>query len=80
MRHLARPLAASLFFAALLTTAGHAQPFPESERQKADEARKKAEQKGNEDAYEAAQKRTKDIKKPFDPWGNLRASPDGGNK
>jgi hypothetical protein len=47
MNHLARSFAAALLIAALLTPASHAQPFPESERQKAEEARKKAEEKND---------------------------------
>jgi integrase len=50
MRHLARSFVASLVIAALPTPASHAQAFPESERQKAAEARKKAEEKTTDDA------------------------------
>ena len=80
MRYLARSFAASLLTAALLIPVAHAQPFPESDRQKAQDARKKADEKANDEAYQAAQKRTKDVKKPFDPWGSLRTSPADGNK
>jgi hypothetical protein len=51
MRHLARSFAASLLIAALLTRVSHAQPFPESERRKAEEARKKADEKATDEAY-----------------------------
>ena len=80
MRHLARSFAASLLIAALLTPASHAQPFPEFERQKAEEARKKAEEKATDEAYKATMKHTHDVKKTPDPWGNLRAPPAGSNK
>jgi multidrug efflux pump subunit AcrB len=80
MRHLARSFAASLVIAALLTPASHAQPFPESERQKAEEGRKKAEEKTTNDAYKTTLKRTQDVKKTVDPWGNLRTPPAGSNK
>jgi len=80
MHHLARSFAASLLIAALLTPASHAQPFPESERQKAEEARKKAEEKTTDEAYKATLKHTQVVKKTLDPWGNLRAPPAGSNK
>jgi ribosomal protein L9 len=63
MRHLAESFAASLLIAALLTPASHAQPLPESERQKAEEARKKAEEKATDEAYKATMKHTHDVKK-----------------
>jgi len=77
MCHLARSFAASLIIAALLTPASHAQPFPESERQKAEEANKKAEQKATDEAYKATLKRTQNVKKTVDPWGNFRTPPAG---
>jgi hypothetical protein len=80
MSHPVRSLAASLLIAALLTSASHAQPFPESERQKAEEARKKADEKATDEAYKAMQKRAQDVKKTVDPWGNLRSTPPGSNK
>ena len=80
MRHLARSFAASLLIAALLTRVSHAQPFPESERQKAEEARKKVDEKATDEAYKAAVKHRQDVKKTADPWGNLRSPSAGGNK
>jgi multidrug efflux pump subunit AcrB len=80
MPHVVRSLAASLLVAVLLTPASHAQPFPESDRQKAEEARKKAEEKATDEAYKATLKHTQDVKKSVDPWGNLRTTPAGGNK
>jgi len=76
--HLARSLAASLVIAALLTPAAHAQPFPESERQKAKEEQKKADEKATDEAYKDTMKRSQGAGKTVDPWGNLRApSPRG---
>jgi ribosomal protein L9 len=80
MRHLARSFAAALLIAALLTPASDAQPFPESERQKAEEARKKADEKATDEAYKATLKHKQDVKKTVDPWGNLRTPSPGGNK
>jgi hypothetical protein len=77
---LARSFVASLVITALLTPASLAQAFPESERQKAAEVRKKAEEKTTDDAYKATLKPTQDVKKPVDPWGNLRTQPAGSNK
>jgi hypothetical protein len=79
MRHLARSFAALLVFAVLLTPAAHAQPFPESGRQKAEEANKKEQEKATDEAYKATLKHTRGVKKPLDPWANLRTSPDGSN-
>jgi hypothetical protein len=75
MRHLAKLFAASLLIAALPTPASHGQEFPESERQKAEEARKKAEVKATDEAYKGTLKRTQDVKKTVDPWGNVRTPP-----
>lgn len=80
MRHLARSFAASLLIAALLTPASHGQPFPESERQKAEDARKNAEEKATDEAYKATLKHTQAVKKTVDPWGNLRTPDAGSNK
>jgi hypothetical protein len=84
-RHLAAMVAASFAIATLpqawLTPPARAQEnFPESDRQKAGEARKKGEHKATDEAYEAMIKRTKDINKTADPWGNLRTPAPAGNK
>lgn len=79
MRHLARLFAAALLFAVSLTQAAHAQPFPESARQKAEEATKKEQEKATDEAYKATLKHTRDVKKTLDPWANLRTSPAGSN-
>ncbi len=50
----------------------YAQPFPESERQKAEEARKKADEQATEEAYKSQMKRTPNTNKKVDPWGGLR--------
>jgi hypothetical protein len=65
--------AASMAIFVLLPSAGHAQPFPESSRQKTQEEQKKASDKATEEAYKAYMKRTPDSDKKVDPWGNLRA-------
>jgi len=85
MRHLAKSFStslavAALLTAALLTEASHAQPFPESDRQKAAEARKKDYEKATDEAYKATIKRTQDVNKTADPWGNLRTPATGGGK
>lgn len=80
MRHLARSFIASLLITVLLIPALHAQPFPESERQKAGEERKKAEEKATDEAYKDTLRRSQDVKKTVDPWGNLRLPPAGSNK
>jgi hypothetical protein len=78
MRHLAKSLAGSLVIVALLAPASRGQEFPKSERQKAEEARKEADIKATDEAYKATLKRTRDVKKTVDPWGNLR-TPHAGN-
>jgi len=65
---------------ALLTQASYAQEvFPMSDRQKADIAKHKLDEKSTDEAYKATIKRTPDAKKA-DPWANLRAAPANGNK
>jgi hypothetical protein len=58
---------------ALLTQPSYAQPFPESSRQKAQEERKKGDEKANEEAYKAMMKRLPNSDKKVDPWGGVRA-------
>jgi hypothetical protein len=70
-----RALAVPLVLLALLTQASYAQSLPESPRQKAQEERKKADEKANDEAYKAMIKRTPDSDKKVDPWGRLRAAP-----
>jgi ribosomal protein L9 len=76
---IARAFAASLLMAALPAPAVHAQDLPESDRQKAEEARKKAEVKANDEAYKETLKRT-GVSKTFDPWGNVRTTTPSGTK
>jgi hypothetical protein len=52
---------------------GDAQPFPESERQKAEEARKKTDEKATDEAYKSLMKHLPATNKKVDPWGGLRA-------
>ena len=79
MRHLAKSVAGSLIIVALLTPTSHGQEFPKSERQKAEEERKKADMKATDEAYKNTLKRTQDVKKTVDPWGNLRTPRPGSN-
>ena len=60
---------------ALLSQQSYAQALPRSARQKAEEERKKEEQKANDEAYKAMIKRTPSSDKKVDPWGSLRAAP-----
>ena len=47
-----------------------------SSRQKAEEERKKADEKANDEAYKALMKRTPNgNNKKIDPWGGLRTGP-----
>jgi hypothetical protein len=76
-----RTFAAALLFCSLAAPIAHAQELPMSERQKADIARQKAYEKATDEAYQAAIKRSRDVKqKAVDPWANMRApSTSGGN-
>jgi hypothetical protein len=80
MSYLARKLAAAAIISALLTQAGYGQAPPPSDSQKAEMAKKKAEQKANEEAYRATIKRMPDSNQKVDPWGDLRAPAANGNK
>ena len=68
-----RKFAVSVVLSALLTQPSYAQSLPKSSRQKAEEARKKADQQATDEAYKALTKRTPDANKKVDPWGGLRA-------
>jgi hypothetical protein len=68
-----RKFAASVVLLALLTQPSYAQTFPESDRQKAQEERKKADEKATDEAYKALMKHLPDSNKKVDPWGGLRA-------
>jgi hypothetical protein len=57
---------------AFLTQPSYAQALPESPRQKAQEERKKGEEKANDEAYISARQT---LTKKVDPWGGLRAAP-----
>ena len=81
MSFLLRTFAAPLVISALLTQACYAQEvFPMSERQKAEIARHKQDEKATDEAYKATLKRTQDAKPKADPWGNLRAPQASGGK
>jgi hypothetical protein len=68
-----RTLILSVVLSALVTQPSYAQPFPESDRQKAQEERKKADEKANDEAYKATMKRLPNGDKKVDPWGGVRA-------
>ena len=80
MRQLAKSFAVALLTAASPIPVLHAQPFPESERQKAEEAREKAEKKATDEAYKFTLKHTQAVHKTVDPWGGLRTPSVGGSK
>jgi hypothetical protein len=75
MYDLVRKFAVWVAVAALLIQASYAQPFPESERQKAEEARKKAAEKDTDEDYKSLMKHMPGTDKKVDPWGGLRAPP-----
>jgi hypothetical protein len=80
MSHQMKKITAALVISALLMPAAYAQNLPESDHQKAEEAKKKAEQKANEEAYKSAVKRMPDANQKADPWGDLRTPSANGNK
>jgi hypothetical protein len=80
MNSLVRKLTAAAMIAAMLTQACYAQTPPPSDSQKAALAKKKAEQKPNDEAYRATIKRMPDSNQKADPWGGLRAPATNGNK
>jgi hypothetical protein len=65
---LTRKFAVSVVLSALLTQPSYAQPFPESERQKAEEARKKTDEKATDEAYKSLMKHLPATNKKVDPW------------
>ena len=82
MYDLAKKFAVFAVVSALLTQVAYAQglpgmqELPKSDRQKAAEELKKAQEKAADEVYEAMAKRAKPPKtldKKFDPWGGLRA-------
>jgi hypothetical protein len=77
-----RTFAAAVMGCCLAALPARAQELPMSDRQKAEIAQHKAFEKATDQAYEAAMKRTHDIKPkaPADPWASVRApSTSGGN-
>lgn len=69
--------AAAIAISALLTQASYAQQHsgapPPSDSQKAEESKRRAEEKANDEAYRDAMKRTPAPDRKVDPWGGLRA-------
>ena len=74
--HWVRNLIAALAILALLAANCYAQnrPVQPSELQKADAAKKKADERATDEAYKATIKRTPDAPK-LDPWGLVRTPP-----
>jgi hypothetical protein len=80
-------LSAALIISALLTQASYAQssipgaiPTPPDEDARAEAARKKADEKANDEAYKATMKRLPDSSQKVDPWGNIRTPSANGSK
>jgi len=82
MYDLAKKFAVFAVVSALLTQVAYAQglpgmqELPKSDRQKAAEELKKAQEKAADEVYESMVKQVKPAKTPnkkFDPWGGLRA-------
>ena len=67
-----RKFAVSVVLLALLAQPSYAQQFPESDRQKAQKERKKADEKATDEAYKGLMKHLPDSNKKVDPWGGLR--------
>jgi hypothetical protein len=65
---------------ALLIQASYAQNLPMSESQKAEIAKKEAEEKANDEAYKSQIKHIPDAKQKADPWESMRAPSASGNK
>jgi hypothetical protein len=80
MNYLARKFTAAAIILTMLTQASYAQTLPPSDSQKAEMAKKKAEEKANEEAYKSTIKRMPDSNQNADPWGGLRAPAANGNK
>jgi hypothetical protein len=73
MCDLARKLAVAVVLSALLMQPSYAQPFPESDRQKAAEEQKKAQEKETDEAYKSMMKQNGKPGGKVDPWGSVRA-------
>jgi uncharacterized protein YaiL (DUF2058 family) len=74
-------IAMSVVLLALLMQPSHAQQFPETERQKAEkmrqranEAREKAAREATDEEYKAMTERDPKTSKKVDPWGGLRGA------
>jgi hypothetical protein len=76
-----RTFAAALVVCLLAAHPAHPQQLPMSDRQKAEIEQHKAFEKATDQAYQAAMKRSHDIKpKTVDPWASMRApTAAGGN-
>jgi hypothetical protein len=76
--------AASIAISALLTQTSYAQHAsgapPASDSQRAAEAKHKAEEKANDEAYRESMKRIPVPDRKVDPWGGLRTPSTDGSK
>jgi len=78
MNIIVRTFAGALILCFSVTHAAHAQQLPMSDRQKGEIAQHKAYEKATDEAYQAAIKRSHDVKpKAADPWANVRAPASG---
>jgi hypothetical protein len=80
-----RIFTAAVVISAMLTQASYSQippPItpPLSDDEKADIARKKADEKANDEGYKSAIKRLPDANQKVDPWGSLRTPAKSGSK
>ncbi len=73
---------AVIILSALPTQPSHAQQFPETQRQrdedtreKAQAARKKADREATDEAYKSMMEQLPKTSKKVDPWGSLRTAP-----
>jgi hypothetical protein len=80
MSNFVRIFAAAFMGCCLATHTARAQELPMSDRQKAQIEQHKAFEKATDQAYQAAMKRSRDVKPkaPVDPWANVRAPSAGG--
>jgi|HubBroStandDraft_6_1064221.scaffolds.fasta_scaffold2179696_1 hypothetical protein len=69
-----------LAMSASLIQGSYAQNLPMSDAQKAEIAKKEAEEKANDEAYKSQIGHIPDAKQKADPWGSMRAPSASGNK
>jgi hypothetical protein len=69
-----------LAMSASLIQGSYAQNLPMSDTQKAEIAKKEAEEKANDEAYKSEIKHAPDAKQKADPWESMRAPSASSNK